>query len=181
MAFYEILIRGKEDGSISGVHAVDFEPDGTTADGSPRYKVGSPRPLVADDLSTLVGELFAGLAEQVAALKAENETLKTQEPGHVTPEPASLSISDRQFAHQLRNMGVITQAEALAFVARGELPAQLAAIVSAMEPTARDDAELLLSGAVVFHRNHPFTEAIGTAFGWTSEQIDEFFSEAVKV
>lgn len=88
-------------------------------------------------------------------------------------------ISDRQFATELRNRGIITQAEAMAFVSRGEIPAALAALIAALpNQEARDDAELLLAGATVFDRANPYVELIGTAFGWSTDQIDDFFRAA---
>ncbi len=95
------------------------------------------------------------------------------------PEPVPPSISDRQFAHELRVQGVITQAEALAFVSRGELPAGLSALIESL-PTqqARDDAELLLAGATVFERRHPLTAVLAAGFGWTEAQTDNFFRAA---
>lgn len=95
------------------------------------------------------------------------------------PEPVPASISDRQFAHELRTRGLITQAEALSFVARGEIPAPLQALIDAL-PTAqaRDDAELLLAGATVFERAHPLTAIFAAGFGWDETQTDDFFRAA---
>ncbi|MCA3184385.1 MAG: hypothetical protein INH13_12335 [Cupriavidus sp.] len=95
------------------------------------------------------------------------------------PLPVPASISDRQFAHELRARGIITQAEALAFVARGQLPGALAALIAALPtPSARDDAELLIVGATNFERAHPFTKTLAARFGWSSNYIDDFFRAA---
>lgn len=95
-------------------------------------------------------------------------------PEPVIPE----EISDRQFAHVLKNRGVITHAEAMAFVQTGTVPAALAAVVAAIpDQTAREDAELLLAGATVFQRHHPMTEAVRAAMGWTVEQVDALWSD----
>jgi hypothetical protein len=95
------------------------------------------------------------------------------------PPPVPAFISDRQFAHELRERGVLTQAEALDFVRSGTIPAALNALIAAL-PTqaARDDAELLLAGATAFERIHPLTSVIGGAFGWDAAQIDDFFRDA---
>jgi hypothetical protein len=37
---------------------------------------------------------------------------------------------------------------------------------------------VLLSGAVVFERDHPMVAALGGAFGWTSEQLDDLWRTA---
>lgn len=95
------------------------------------------------------------------------------------PPPPIPSISDRQFIHELRERGVVTQAQALAFVGQGILPPPLAVIIAAIpDASQREDAELLVTGAVTFERLHTMTDVIGAAFGWTAEQIDEFFREA---
>lgn len=97
----------------------------------------------------------------------------------IPPPSPPEEISDRQFAHQLAIAGVITQAEALDFVKTGTIPAALQAIVDAIaDDDARFDAEMFISGATIFKRNHPLTIAIGSAYGWTSEQMDTFWFAA---
>jgi hypothetical protein len=98
------------------------------------------------------------------------------EPAPAVPVPQV--ITDRQFGQRLRDLEIITQAEALAFVGQGTVPAVLAALIAALPEAARDDAMLSVVGAVEYRRNHPFTTAIGTAFGWSSEQVDDFFRAA---
>lgn len=91
-------------------------------------------------------------------------------------------ISDRQFAHALKNAGVITHAEALAFVATGTIPAQLAAFVAAIkDQEQREAAELLLAGATAFHRQHPMTLAIAAGLGWTDAQVDSLWYDAAEL
>lgn len=88
-------------------------------------------------------------------------------------------ISDRQFAQQLRKIGMLTHTEALNFVKTGTIPAQLSAFVSAL-PTLeqRQDAEMLLSGAIEFQRHHELTMAIAAAMGWTDQQVDDLWVAA---
>lgn len=96
------------------------------------------------------------------------------------PEPVNIpAISDRQFFQQAAVAGMISQDEALAAVATGTIPPSLAVIVDAMtDPAAQFAAKMLLSGATVFERQHPLTDAIGVALNMTSEQIDAFFVAA---
>lgn len=98
-----------------------------------------------------------------------------------TPDPNAVpaSISDRQFFQQLAVLGVITEDEALAANA-AIIPAALVAIIDQMPAEQQFAAKMLVSGATVFERNHPMTEAIGVSYGWTSEQIDDFFRAAAK-
>lgn len=89
------------------------------------------------------------------------------------------TISDRQFFQQLAIAGLIQQEDALAAVKVGTIPAPLAAMVAAIpDATDRFSAEMLLSGATIFERNHPLTVAIGAGQGMSTEQIDDFFRAA---
>lgn len=99
-------------------------------------------------------------------------------PAPYAPPPPQ-TISDRQFFQQAAIDGLITQAEALAAVQTGTIPASLQAIVDGIaDADQRFAATMLLAGATVFERYHPLTEAVGAAFGWTSAQIDTFFTQA---
>lgn len=97
-------------------------------------------------------------------------------------EPVPAEISDRQFYHLLALNGTITQAEALAAVATGTIPAALDAYVDTL-PTDLDkfNARMLLSGAVSFNRHHPLTLAVGAAQGLSPEQLDKFWITASKL
>lgn len=102
-------------------------------------------------------------------------------PAAYVPPPASVpsSISDRQFFQQLAIIGIISQADALAAVKVGTIPAALQVFVDAItDPAAMFAANMLLAGATVFQRSHPLTEAIGAGQGMTPAQIDDFFRAA---
>lgn len=88
------------------------------------------------------------------------------------------TISDRQFFQQLAIAGVISQEEALAAVKTGDIPAALSGFIAALPDAARFNAEMLLSGATLFQRAHPLTDAIAAAQGMTPEQVDDFFRAA---
>lgn len=103
----------------------------------------------------------------------------TPNPYVPPPPPVPQQISDRQFFQQAAVDGIITQQEALAAVATGTIPAVLQTIVDGIQDA--DDkfaATMLLSGATIFERSHPLTDAVGAALGWTSAQIDQFFMSA---
>ena len=91
------------------------------------------------------------------------------------------TISDRQFFQQLAIAKVISQEEALAAVKTGDIPAALSGFIAALDDSARFNAEMLLSGATVFQRNHPLTNAVAMAQGMTADQVDEFFRQAAKL
>lgn len=114
--------------------------------------------------------------EQVAARLAEEQDVGTT-PAVVT------AISDRQFFQALATppFSLITPAEALAAVKMGELPAALAAILDGIESEAdRFAAEMLLSGATVFERDHPMVVEIAEAMDppWSPAEIDAFWTFA---
>jgi hypothetical protein len=80
-----------------------------------------------------------------------------------SPEPVPAIISDRQFAQALALAGTITEAEALAWAARGELPD---AMEDALEqiPDAggqRFAARMMLAAATTYERHLPLTEQLG--------------------
>ncbi len=103
-------------------------------------------------------------------------------PAPTSVEPVPASITDRQFALEARDRGFVTQAEAVAFVTVGTLPAALAAIVAALPSAAeRDDAVIVIAGATAFDRTHPLTLVIGEAMRGTvplDAFLDDFFRAA---
>lgn len=104
-----------------------------------------------------------------------------EEPEPEMP-PVPQTISDRQFFQQAAILGIITQAEALAAVQTGTIPPVLQSIVDGIQDASEKfAATMLLAGATVFERNHPFTNAVGVALGWSSQQIDQFFIDAAKL
>jgi hypothetical protein len=100
-------------------------------------------------------------------------------PPIVAPAPPFVpqSISDRQFFQQLAVQGIITQADALASNA-AVIPPPLLTIINAMPTDQQFSAKMIISGATVYDRTDPLTIEIGTAYGWTSAQIDAFFTAA---
>ncbi|MES0023168.1 MULTISPECIES: hypothetical protein [unclassified Mesorhizobium] len=94
------------------------------------------------------------------------------------PPPMPAVISDRQFFQGLAVAGVITNAEALAAVKTGAIPSGMVALITGLPEAARFGAEMLLSGATEFKRAHPLTSAFGAGFGWTEQQIDNFWISA---
>ncbi|QCO05437.1 hypothetical protein [Azospirillum argentinense] len=94
------------------------------------------------------------------------------------PAPVPPVISDRQFFQALAMDGYITTAEALAAVRTGDLPAVLADLLDHMDGDERFGAEMLLSGATEFRRDHAMTIVIGEARGLTPAEVDDFFRRA---
>lgn len=90
------------------------------------------------------------------------------------PEPAVPSaVSDRQFAQALAETGRISWAEAQAWGARGEIPAELLAAVERLDdPLQRNRAVMFLSAATWFERQHPMTTTLAQALGWNDADLD---------
>ena len=87
-------------------------------------------------------------------------------------------ISRRQFFQQLAVQGVITQVEALSAVKTGTIPAALQTLINGLPPDQQFGATMIVSGSATFERNNPLTIAIGTAYGWSSDQINALFRAA---
>lgn len=87
------------------------------------------------------------------------------------------TISDWQFYMQLSIMGIISPAEAKA-ANSAVIPEPLMELVAALPEDQKFPAEMLLGGATTFRRDHPLTEAIRRAYGWSSTQVDDFFRAA---
>jgi hypothetical protein len=87
-------------------------------------------------------------------------------------------LSRRQFYQQLAKAGTITQAEALAAVRTGAVPAALGAFITSLPAEQQFDAEMILSGADEFRRDHPYVNAIAAAQGMDEAQVDAFFTAA---
>lgn len=117
-------------------------------------------------------------AEYQAWLANGNTLLPYAAP--LTPVPQI--ISDRQFFQQAAVAGLITQAEALAAVQTGSIPAMLQMVVDELpDANQRFAATMLLAGATQFERNHPLTVEVGTHLGLTTAQVDDFFIAAAQL
>lgn len=95
------------------------------------------------------------------------------------PEPAVPgSISDRQFAQALALAGTITEAEALAWAARGELPQAMEDALDHIPDTngQRFGARMMLAAATTYERHHPLSEQLGALL--TNPATDEPYDAA---
>lgn len=95
--------------------------------------------------------------------------------------PVRRIVSDRQFYQALAQNSLITEAEALAAVCTGEIPAALQALVDAMPEGERFGAKMLLSGAVEFHRDNPLVAQFTAANAMTAAQVDAIWSLAASL
>jgi hypothetical protein len=96
--------------------------------------------------------------------------------------PASVPaiISDRQFAQALALDGTITEEEALAWAARGELPQ---AMEDALEHIPEADgqrfgARMMLAAATSYERHLSLTEQLGALLGYDAAALDALWTRA---
>lgn len=113
-------------------------------------------------------------------VEGDNYVVRTIDPATLPP-PVPFVISDRQFFEQLAEIGIATQAEAEAAVATGTLPASLAELVSMLPEQAQFKARMLLKGATQFYRHHEMTDTIAWLYGWSEEQVNDFFRAAERL
>lgn len=120
-------------------------------------------------------------SQKVVKTRRTKRSLTEEELIARRPPPPN-AISDRQFAQQIAIEGLITQNEAIAWVASGTIPTTLQAVVDQLPDTGPDGlrftAQMLLSGATIFERNHPMTGQLIAALGMTSSQVDDIWREA---
>lgn len=89
-------------------------------------------------------------------------------------------ISDRQFAQQLAMLGTITEAEAIAWAARGDLPEALEQAIATLptEGGVKFAARMLLTSATTYERSHPMTAALGAILGYDAADLDDLWRAA---
>ncbi len=117
-------------------------------------------------------EVFEGARPSWAVLLAKRDAMTAA--GRVPT-----SISDRQFAQQLAILGTFTEAEALAWAARGDLPEAMETAVAALPEGDRFAARMLLSSATSYERAHPLVPVLGGLLGYDTDAIDDIWRAAV--
>lgn len=92
-------------------------------------------------------------------------------------------ISDRQFAQQLAILGTITEAEAIAWAARGDLPETLEQAIATLptEDGVQFSARMLLSSATTYERSHPMTATLGGVLGYDAAELDDLWRAAAQL
>lgn len=118
------------------------------------------------------------------AAAAEAVELGDDLPFEPAPEPFELplgAISDRQFAQQLAVRGTITEAEALAWAARGDLPEAMETAIAALPEGDRFAARMLLSSATAYERAHPLVTVLGGLLGYDAAAIDDLWRAAAQL
>lgn len=166
-----------KNGVVNGVILLDektIDVDGKAARGPATYTVEDGGVLTKVHYEAVFrapkgATLVASETASIGWSYADGEfTSPEPEPVQV---PVAPFISDRQFAQQLAIDGIISEHEALAWAARGDLPAALEAIVATLGDQ-QFPARMLLSAATAYERSHPLTAMLGGLLGYDAEQLD---------
>ncbi|UYW32528.1 hypothetical protein [Methylorubrum extorquens] len=130
------------------------------------------------------GEVFGPLPPHAEPYRAIYDRLIADgvkpEPYRVPAPPIPEVISDRQFAQALALAGTITEAEALAWAARGELPQAMEDALDHI-PDAdgqRFGARMMLAAATSYERHLALTEQLGTLLGYDAAALDALWIRA---
>lgn len=92
---------------------------------------------------------------------------------------ARVSVSRTQFAVAAVQSGLVTAAEAEAWVGAGTLPAiAVAAIDTIADADARAEARIRVAGGQVVARNDPFIALLAAALALTAADVDALFALA---
>lgn len=89
------------------------------------------------------------------------------------------TITDRQFFQQLAVMGKITSAEAISYVSTGAIPASMEVLINQLPVDQQFTARMQIIGETMFHRNNPLVKELGTAYGFTSADLDALWAAAI--
>lgn len=85
------------------------------------------------------------------------------------------TISDRQFFQALAMQGLISQAEALAAVKTGDVPAAMQAVIDALPEEQRFATTMLLSGATTFEFGNPLVGLFAASQGMDDSATRDFW------
>lgn len=118
------------------------------------------------------GEIEDMEPAEIAELEASRQMLV---------DPVPRAISDRQFAQQLAVLGAITEGEALAWAARGDLPAAIETAIMAMPESERFSARMLIAAATSYERGHPLVAELGGLLGYSPEAVDDLWRAAASL
>ena len=101
----------------------------------------------------------------------------TPQEADPVPVPVPTSISRRQCAIRLKEMGLITPAEALAMTKIGDVPLMVSQAFNSFTEEERIEAEINFA-ADTYMRDNPLLNSLMMAVGHTKEEIDQFFIDA---
>jgi hypothetical protein len=148
---YELLIRGKSDGTIAGSHVVYFDESGRT---------GETHPIAPEDWPEVAQAVNAALSAEIASLQAQ---LAARPESQETPPPASSGgVTPRQFR--------------LALIAIGISPTAIDSLLADDEAALTE-----WQYAQEIRRGHPLVESLRVSLGKTAEEVADLFAAAAQL
>lgn len=94
-----------------------------------------------------------------------------------TPDPPRVpeKVTETQFMRAAVKVGIVTVAEAKAYLARGVIPEFVETAIAQIPAELQEDAELKIIGSDTFHRADPVFAMLIAGGAATSEQVDDLF------
>ena len=111
-------------------------------------------------------------------------TAAPYEPDMLAPDPAAAlavwreatSLSRLELARRLKDIGILTHQEAMAFVSYQPLPEPITNLIATLPEDCREDAEFEMQGGRDFPRSHPMWDLLCQSEGWPDESdVDTLF------
>src|SRR6201998_4445664 len=96
----------------------------------------------------------------------------------LNPPPPIPDITRRQFVQQMAAQGIIAQSDAIALVSNGTMPPSLSTVIAKLPTAEQFAANMFILSGEDFVRSSQLVIDIGTAYGFTSAQMDTFFTTA---
>ena len=91
------------------------------------------------------------------------------------PNDVPEKVTETQFMRAARRVGMVTKAEAKAYLARGVIPAFVETAIAQIPADLQEDAELKIIGSDTFHRADPVFAMLIAGGAATAEQVDDLF------
>lgn len=179
------LVTADEVLDLSGEETVVISPRQQLAGFWLLAATGPDLPGIVAEIEPETGRIAAGdqtlAGARLDPVWAGGEAMLSFAGAEAEMEPVPTAISDRQFAQQLAILGVITEAEALAWAARGELPAALEVALADMPEGERFGARMLLAAATTYERQHPLVAQLGAALDYDEPALDALWRAAAQL
>jgi hypothetical protein len=110
---------------------------------------------------------------------SQMETPEDRDAARISEQRDKTSMSRVDFTIAVAGAGLITTAEATAYLQSGTLPAAASSALSAIpEGAQRTEAQLRFIGATEIRRNDPLIDILRTNAGLTHSQLDAIFGIA---
>jgi hypothetical protein len=121
-------------------------------------------------------KVLAAMFQLAVAVADPLQRFATSEGGEAPTNPVPASVSDRQFAQALAEVGDLPWDIAEEWAATGTVPEAILAILAAIpDELTRNRASMFLRSAQIYERHHPMTETLLNAMGKTADESDNLW------